>query len=56
MRVVDSPLPPLPPLTREQSRELARRRRGRNWAVLLALLALSLLFYAMFIVKAGHFR
>ena len=51
---MDGSLPPLPHLTREQSRELGRRRRGRNWAVLLSLVALSLLFYGMAIVKMGH--
>ncbi|MBV9756754.1 MAG: hypothetical protein JO047_06845 [Alphaproteobacteria bacterium] len=44
----------LPPLTRAQSDELRRRRRGRNWAVLLSLLALSLLFFGMTIVRMGH--
>lgn len=52
---MDGRLPPLPPLTRSESEQLARRRRGRNWAVFLALLALALLFYGMFIVKAGHY-
>ncbi len=50
-----SPLPPLPPLTREESLELGRRRRGRNWALMLFLLAVSLLFYGMALVKMGHF-
>lgn len=44
----------LPPLTRAQSEELRRHRRGRNWAVLLALLVLALLFFGMTIVKMGH--
>ena len=44
----------LPPLTRAQSDELRRRRRGRNWAILLALLALAVLFFAMTIVRMGH--
>jgi hypothetical protein len=52
---MDASLPPLPPLTREESAELGRRRRGRNWAVFLSLLALSLLFYGMAVVKMGHF-
>lgn len=47
-------MPPLPPLTRQESQEFVRRRRGRNWAVLLALLALSLLFYAIFMAKMVH--
>ncbi len=50
-----SSLPPLPPLTRAESLELVRRRRPRNWAVLLSLLALSLLFYGIALVKMGHF-
>ena len=51
---MDGVLPPLPPLTRAQSDELRRRRRGRNWAILLALLALAVLFFAMTIVRMGH--
>ena len=31
-----------------------RRRRARNWAVLIVLLALSALFYAITIVKMTH--
>ncbi len=31
--------------------DLRRRRRGRNWAVMLALFALAALFYAITIVK-----
>jgi hypothetical protein len=31
-----------------------RRRRTRNWAVLIVLLALSALFYAITIVKMTH--
>ncbi len=42
-------------LTRAQSSELGRRRRGRNIALLVCLLALSALFYAIAIVKlSGH--
>ena len=33
---------------------LARRRRGRNIAMLVALLVLALLFYAMAMVKMAH--
>ncbi len=44
---------PLNPLTHEESVALARRRRGRNIAMLIALLALSALFYAIAIVKLG---
>ena len=46
---------PLPRLSLAQSSELNRRRRGRNLAMLAALLALCVLFYAIAIVKlAGH--
>jgi hypothetical protein len=42
-------------LTRAQSTELGRRRRGRNIAMLVGLLALCALFYAIAIVKlSGH--
>ena len=36
---------------RAESAEIGRRRKLRNWALLLALLALSGLFYAVTIVK-----
>ena len=42
---------PLPPLTRAQSDQIARKRRGRNIALLVALLAIAGLFYAIAIVK-----
>ncbi|WP_202397035.1 hypothetical protein [Teichococcus coralli] len=32
-------------MTEEEKRAFVRRRRGRNWAVLIALLALVALFY-----------
>jgi hypothetical protein len=35
--------------------EGARRRRGRNWAILLVLFSLCGLFYAITIVKMAHF-
>jgi hypothetical protein len=41
---------PLRPTPREAD-ELRRRRRGRNWAIMLALFALAALFYAITIVK-----
>ena len=44
---------PANPLTPAESAALARRRRGRNIAMLIALLALSCLFYAIAIVKLG---
>lgn len=36
---------------REAQDERARRRRTRNWALLIVLLALAALFYAITIVK-----
>jgi hypothetical protein len=36
------------------SDEAARRRRGRSWAILIALFGLCLLFYAIAIVKMAH--
>ena len=44
---------PVPPRTRDALAALGRRRRGRNIAMLIALLALSALFYAIAIVKLG---
>ena len=41
------------PLTAAESAELARRRRSRNWVLLLLLLGLALLFYAISMVKMG---
>lgn len=38
----------------EQAAIAARRRRGRNWALLAVLIGLSVLFYAMTLVKLGH--
>jgi hypothetical protein len=32
----------------------ARRRRGRNWAIMIVLMALCALFYAITIVKMAH--
>ena len=44
--------PRLPP---EDAREFSRRRRGRNVAILLALVAICILFYAVAMVKlASH--
>jgi hypothetical protein len=39
------------PLSRAESQVVARRRRGRNWALLLVLLAVVALFFAISIVK-----
>lgn len=48
-------MPPPPPaparLSRRESEDIARRRRGRNWAMLIVLVGLALLFYAISIVK-----
>jgi fatty acid desaturase len=41
-------------LSRDASDRLARRRRGRNWAMLIALVALCVLFYAITVVKMAH--
>lgn len=41
-------------LTRTQSAELQRRRRGRNIALLVVLLAVAALFYLIAIVKLAH--
>ena len=38
-------------LSREDSEALAKRRRGRNIAMLIALLALAALFYLIAVVK-----
>ena len=45
---------PLPHLSEAESALIARRRRGRNWAMLGILAALALLFYAITLVKMGH--
>ena len=44
----------LPPLSRADSEALAKRRRGRNIAMLIALLSLSALFYAIAVVKLAR--
>ena len=41
-------------LTVAESDLIARRRRGRNWAMLVVLLGLSALFYAIAFVKMGQ--
>jgi len=38
-------------MVRNDDQEMRRRRRVRNWALLIALIALSALFYAITIVK-----
>jgi hypothetical protein len=35
--------------------DAGRRRRGRNWAILIVLVGLCALFYAITIVKMAHF-
>jgi hypothetical protein len=39
------------PLSRAESLALARRRRGRNWALLIVLVAVVALFFAITIAK-----
>ena len=39
------------PTARDAAKDLVRRRRARNWALLLVLLGLSALFYAITLVK-----
>jgi ferric-dicitrate binding protein FerR (iron transport regulator) len=41
-------------LTHEESEELQRRRRGRNLAMLAALLGVAVLFYLIALVKLGR--
>ena len=48
------PLELLSPLSRADSAKVARRRRGRNWAMFAALIALCGLFYAITLVKIGQ--
>jgi hypothetical protein len=38
----------------QSSADAARRRRGRSWAILVALVALCALFYAITVVKMAH--
>jgi hypothetical protein len=46
--------PPADKISRADSAEITRRRRGRNVALLLALAGLCALFYAMAFVKLSH--
>lgn len=47
--------PPLPQhLSRAESEALSRRRRGRNIAMLIGLIALAAVFYAVAMVKLAH--
>ena len=51
------PALPTPPLAESDAALLARRRRGRNYALLGVLLGLAALFYAIAMVKmaqSGH--
>jgi len=41
-------------LTREQTAAVTRTRRGRNWAMLVVLVLVIVLFYALAFVKLGH--
>jgi len=53
--IITSPDDRFPPkLTPSQADELRRRQRGRNVAMLIVLVAVAVLFYAMAIVKLGH--
>ena len=49
MNPVDDGFPP--PLSAIEAAELRKRQRGRNIAVLIALVAVAALFYAISIVK-----
>jgi hypothetical protein len=44
----------IPHLSRAESDAIEKRRRGRNIALLVVLLALAGLFYAISIVKMSH--
>lgn len=44
----------LPPLSRAESEALGRRRRGRNLAMLVVLVAVVVVFYAMAWVKMAQ--
>jgi uncharacterized protein involved in exopolysaccharide biosynthesis len=50
--VPESQDPPRP--TPEQAAEIHRRRRGRNIAMIIVLIALAALFYAITVVKFLH--
>ncbi len=50
---MSEPLELLPSFSREESQAIARRRRGRNLAMLVLLLGLVGLFYAIAVVKLG---
>ncbi|MCX7384055.1 MAG: hypothetical protein NT133_22145 [Alphaproteobacteria bacterium] len=51
--MVDAP-DMLPPLSRAESQAIGRRRRGRNWLMLAALIALVGLFFAITMVKISQ--
>jgi nicotinamide riboside transporter PnuC len=42
-------------LSRAESDEIARRRRARNWAMLVVLALVAALFYAITLAKLGKF-
>ncbi len=44
-----------PIMTAAEAAELRRRQKGRNIAMLLVLIGLSVLFFAITIVKMTHF-
>jgi hypothetical protein len=41
-------------VSRADSMEIGRRRRGRNWAVFGSLAAMCALFYAIAMIKLSH--
>ena len=48
-----SDFPPRP--SPAQAAELVRRRRGRNIALIVVLASVAVLFFAITLVKLGHF-
>lgn len=55
MDAEERPTPPDAAARRAADKDLARRRRARNWAMLIVLLGLSALFYAITLAKlTGH--
>jgi fatty acid desaturase len=51
---MSEPPPNADHLSRLQSEQLERRRRGRSWAIFIVLAALAALFYAITMVKMAH--
>jgi hypothetical protein len=44
----------VPGLSEEENRDFFRRRRARNWAILLALIALVVVFYLISIARLSR--